>query len=96
MTKKLFYNGDIITLEDNLYADAVLVENGKILSVGKKDELLNGNEDAEMVDLQGNTLMPSFIDAHSHFFGYANSKLQVSLEDAVDFEDIASLSLIHI
>lgn len=90
MTKKLFYNGDIITLEDELYADAVLVENGKILSVGKKDELLNGNEDAEMVDLQGNTLMPSFIDAHSHFFGYANSKLQVSLEDAVDFEDIAS------
>ncbi|MCI6738817.1 MAG: amidohydrolase family protein, partial [Intestinibacter sp.] len=89
MTKKLFYNGDIITLEDELYADAVLVENGKIRSVGKKDKLLNANEDAEMVDLQGKTLMPSFIDAHSHFFGYANSKLQVSLEDAVDFEDIA-------
>ena len=89
MTKKLFYNGDIITLEDNLYADAVLVENGKILSVGKKDELLNESGDVELIDLQGKTLMPSFIDAHSHFFGYANSKLQVSLEDAVDFEDIA-------
>ena len=90
MTKKLFYNGDILTLEDELYAEAVLVEDGKIKAVGKKDELMIQNSDAEMIDLQGKTLMPSFIDAHSHFFGYANSKLQVSLEDAVDFEDIAN------
>ena len=90
MTKKLFYNGDILTLEDELYAEAVLVEDGKIKAVGKKDELMIQNSDAEMIDLQGKTLMPSFIDAHSHFFGYANSKLQVSLEDAVDFDDIAN------
>ena len=90
MTKKLFYNGDILTLEDELYAEAVLVEDGKIKAVGKKDELMSQNSDAEMIDLKGKTLMPSFIDTHSHFFGYANSKLQVSLEDAVDFEDIAN------
>lgn len=29
MTKKLFYNGDIITLEDELYTEAVLIEDGK-------------------------------------------------------------------
>ena len=90
MTKKLFYNGDILTLEDELYAEAVLVEDGKIKAVGKKDELMSQNSDDKMIDLKGKTLMPSFIDAHSHFFGYANSKLQVSLEDAVDFEDIAN------
>ena len=90
MTKKLFYNGDIITLEDEIYAEAVLVQDGKIAKVGKKDELVNEAKDAEMVDLQGKTLMPSFIDAHSHFFGYANGKLQVNLEDAIDFEDIAN------
>ena len=89
MTKKLFYNGDIITLEDELYAEAVLVQDGKIAKVGKKDELMKDAGDAEMVDLQGKTLIPSFIDPHSHFFGYANSKLQVNLEDAVDFNDIA-------
>ena len=89
MTKKLFYNGDIITLEDELYAEAVLVQDSKIAKVGKKDELMKEAGDAEMVDLQGKTLIPSFIDPHSHFFGYANSKLQVNLEDAVDFNDIA-------
>lgn len=67
MTKKLFYNGDILTLEDELYVEAVLVEDGKIKAVGKKDELMSQNSDAEMIDLKGKTLMPSFIDAHSHF-----------------------------
>ncbi len=90
MTKKLFYNGDILTLEDELYAEAVLVEDGKIKAVGKKEDIINGNEDTEMIDLEGKTLMPSFIDAHSHFFGYANGKLQVSLEDAADFDEIAT------
>ena len=90
MTKKLFYNGDIITLEDELCAEAVLIQDGKIAKVGKKDELMNEAGDAEKVDLQGKTLMPSFIDAHSHFFGYANGKLQVNLEDAIDFDDIAN------
>lgn len=89
MTKKLFYNGDIITLEDELYTEAVLIEDGKIAKVGKKDDLMNSASDAELVDLQGKTLIPSFIDCHSHFFGYANSKLQVNLEDATDFNDIA-------
>ena len=89
MTKKLFYNGDIITLEDELYTEAVLIEDGKIAKVGKKDDLMDSSSDAELVDLQGKTLIPSFIDCHSHFFGYANSKLQVNLEDATDFNDIA-------
>ncbi len=44
MTKKLFYNGDIITLEDELYAEAILVQDGKIAKVGKKDELMNMQE----------------------------------------------------
>ena len=65
MTKKLFYNGDILTLEDELYAEAVLVEDGKIKAVGKKEELTNQNEDAEMIDLEGKTLMPS--SQHLHF-----------------------------
>ena len=39
MTKKLFYNGDILTLEDELYAEAVLVEDGKIKALEKKTSL---------------------------------------------------------
>lgn len=87
--KKIFYNGDIITLEKDLYANAILVEDSKIAKIGEKQELVDANSDAELIDLQGKTLIPSFIDAHSHFFGYANSMLQVSLEESADFNEIA-------
>ena len=69
--------------------NAVLIDKGKIAKIGNKDDLMNEAKDVQIIDLQGKTLIPSFIDAHSHFFGYANSKLQVNLEDAVDFDDIA-------
>ena len=71
VNEKLYFNGDIITLEDDLYVEAVLVKDGKISKVGKKDDLLQcACKDVELIDLQGKTLIPSFIDAHSHFFCY--------------------------
>ena len=76
MTRKIYYNGDILTLEKEMYVEAILVEDGKISKVGKKEDLLKDAQDAEMIDLKGHTLMPSFMDAHSHFFGYANAKFR--------------------
>ena len=66
--EKLYFNGDILTLEDKLYAEAVLVKGRKIYKLGKKEDLLKeAGKDVEIINLQGKTLMPSFIDAHSHF-----------------------------
>ena len=66
--EKLYFNGDIITMEGpNDVAEAVLVADGKIKAVGAYDAVdEQKNADCEMVDLQGKTLMPSFIDAHGH------------------------------
>lgn len=87
--EKLYFNGDILTLEEELYVEAVLIKNGKIYKVGEKNELLKeASEDVELVDLNGRTLMPSFIDAHSHFSGYAISFTQVDLSEAVNFNEI--------
>ena len=37
--KTFYYNGTILTMEDaSLYAEAVCVENGRILAVGSFDE----------------------------------------------------------
>ena len=57
--EKLYFNGDILTLEDELYAEAVLVKDSKIYKVGKKDDLLKvASENVEIIELQGKTLMP--------------------------------------
>lgn len=65
----IYYGGDIITMEGDTpqYAEAVAVKEGKILFVGPKDEAMKfeGSE-TKVVDLQGKTMLPGFIDPHSH------------------------------
>ena len=71
--KKIYYNGDFITLED-YEIEAILVEDGIIKKIGNSKEILSlKDKDTEVIDLQGKTMMPSFIDAHSHFSGVANN-----------------------
>lgn len=41
------------------------------------------------MDLKGSTLLPGFIDPHSHFSQMASACLQVSLEGAGSVEEIA-------
>lgn len=87
--KKIFYNGTIITMESDLYSEAVLIDGGTIEKVGSFDELHSCAPDAQLIDLKNKTLLPSFLDAHSHFSSYANAQLQVVLDEASSFDDIA-------
>ncbi len=89
MKDTIYFNGDILTMEKNMYVEAIYIKDGIIKKVGSKEEILKlKNKETNIIDLKGKTLMPSFIDSHSHFFGYANSKLQVNLEEAVNFNEI--------
>jgi predicted amidohydrolase YtcJ len=71
----IFYGGDIITMEGDsaTYVDAIAVKEGKIVFAGSKSdaEKLKGDS-TDMKDLNGKTLLPGFLDAHSH---YINSLL---------------------
>ncbi len=64
----LYYNGTIITVDDKYpLAEAVMVGDGKIIAVGEeKDLLLHKGKDTKLVNLNGKTMLPGFIDAHSH------------------------------
>lgn len=66
----MYYGGDIITMEGDSaqYAEAVVVKDGNILFVGSKDEAMKAaGAGHKMVDLQGRTLIPAFIDGHGHY-----------------------------
>lgn len=86
--KKIFYNGNIITMEKNINVEAVLIEGDKIIEIGNFSDISNKYSEAEKIDLMGKTLMPSFIDAHSHFSGTATALLQISLEEANSIKEI--------
>ncbi|MGO3183199.1 MAG: amidohydrolase [Aequorivita sp.] len=80
-TAQLFYNGEIISMHsDNPdYLEAVVEQDGKIVFVGSKEYAETNFPDATMIDLKGKTLLPGFIDPHSHFGIVSNTMGQVNL-----------------
>jgi hypothetical protein len=66
----LYVGGEIVTINDaQPSAEALAVKDGKILAVGSRteiEELLMGAA-TKVVELGGKTLLPGFLDAHSHY-----------------------------
>ena len=64
----VFHNGSVITVDKtNTVCEAVAVKGNKIAAVGDNEFVRSwiGSE-TEVIDLDGRTLMPGFIDAHMH------------------------------
>ena len=71
----IYHNGAILTMAGSTpnYAEAIAIKDGKIAFVGDKAEAFKLKSDAtRLLDLGGKTLLPGFLDAHSH---YINSLL---------------------
>lgn len=85
MERKLYQNGIILTMGEPERASSVLVEDGVIRALDVDKAGLTG---VEVVDLRGRTMLPAFLDAHSHLSAVANGLLQIALEDCTDFEAI--------
>lgn len=60
-------------------AEAMAINDGKIVAVGSNKEILKHFSAREAIDAQGKIIYPGFIDAHSHFIGYGRSLFQVNL-----------------
>ncbi len=60
--------GNILTMDENFtVAEALAFRGNEIIAVGSDEEVLEAaGAGAEVVDLAGKTVMPGFIDAHTH------------------------------
>ena len=52
--------------EEHPLVDAMAVEGACITSVGDTPTLRNSHPDANVVNLEGNTVMPGIIESHGH------------------------------
>lgn len=87
--KTILYNAKIVTMKDKSIKQAVCYDSGKILKVGDNEEILNLKDDKTItIDMKEKTILPGFIDSHSHFTAVANGMLQVDLEDCTNFKEI--------
>ena len=91
---RLYYNGDIITMcSKDDKPSAIVTQNDEIVYVGDYETARNTYKEAEMVNLDGKTIMPGFIDPHSHFFQTAQSINMCDLSEASSFADIVDINM---
>jgi len=77
---RVFLNGKIVTMDsDESIAEALAVKGERIIGVGSTEDIgsLIGVE-TEVVDLRGRTVLPGFIDTHSHPGVAATTFLQIN------------------
>ncbi|MBS7526935.1 amidohydrolase [Fusibacter paucivorans] len=62
-------NGHVITMDsERQIAEAIAVRNGRILAVGSNAAVCSfASSETKVVDVHRRTILPGFIDAHSHF-----------------------------
>src|SRR5437763_6923738 len=68
-----YLNADVVTMDETLpAAQAIAVKGKTILAAGTNSQIQSFIGDGtKVVDLKGATVLPGFIDPHSHFLGYA-------------------------
>ncbi|SES12732.1 amidohydrolase [Psychrobacillus sp. OK032] len=84
MTRKhLFINGEVLTVNaENQVAEAVAVQGKHIIAVGTTEEILKlQDENSEVVNLEGRSLLPGIIDSHLHITMYGTNEVSVSCKD---------------
>ncbi|GMQ26106.1 amidohydrolase [Algoriphagus sp. oki45] len=87
---KVFTNGTIYTVdESNPKVDAVAVKDGLILALGTSEEIQAFvGEATEVIDLQGKTMTPGFIESHAHLMGIGYNKLELDLMYVKTYDEL--------
>jgi predicted amidohydrolase YtcJ len=72
--------GDVFTADpDQARAEAVALDGGIIAGVGSTLDLLAEFPAAEVIDVQGRTVLPGLIDAHNHFLATGESLASIDV-----------------
>ena len=68
----ILLNGALLTMNPaQPYAEALAVKSGSILAVGNAEQITAlAGPSTRVIDLDGMTLMPGFVDSHSHVFSH--------------------------
>lgn len=91
----LYTNGYVLTMEgkEPEYAEALVTEGNRIVFVGNKRMAMDQYKNSQVFDLNGQTLLPGFIDPHSHFGMVINAIGQANVSPppvgtVTNFEDV--------
>ena len=89
----LLVNADVVTVDDALpRAEAVAIAGDRILDVGSSEAMSRyRGEDTEVIDLEGQVVIPGFIEGHGHYTSFGGSLLILDFRYAKSFAEIVSM-----
>ncbi|MHA1948924.1 MAG: amidohydrolase [Candidatus Thorarchaeota archaeon] len=82
----IIHNGTILTMEESpAQVEAIAITGEYIVAVGTETEILAlADSNTNIIDLNGRTLLPGFIDSHSHHLGDRELVNQSTPEEVIE------------
>mgnify|MGYP001335906456 FL=1 len=89
----VIHNGTIYTMSDyNPIAETVIVKDGKIMNVGNQINYRSYiGEKTKILDLNGATMIPGFIEGHGHFMGLGYAKMRLDLSVVESYDELVDM-----
>lgn len=89
----LLINADVVTVDKDMpRAETVAIAGDRILAVGTAGELAQyRGDDTELIDLQGQMLMPGFIEGHGHYTSFGDSLVILDFRYAKSWAEIVQI-----
>ena len=85
----VIHNAKVHTLLDNSeIAEAIAINDGKIVEIGPERQILNKYSAEEQIDAEGKDIYPGFTDAHGHILSYAKQLLSADLVGSRSMDEI--------
>ena len=89
----VLHNGHLVTVDEAMPdAEALAVQGDTIIAVGTSDEIQAYIGDhTEVIDLEGQTAIPGFIEGHGHFLGIGGAQMQLGLMAVENWDALVSM-----
>jgi len=85
-------NGKIVTLETPAEVQALAARGGRIVALGSNSDIKRlAGQNTEVIDANGQLVIPGFIEGHGHFNGVGQAQLQLNLMKAASWDEIVAM-----
>jgi predicted amidohydrolase YtcJ len=85
-------NGKLVTLETPGEVQALAARGGRIVALGSTADVKRlAGPGTQLIDLDGQLVIPGFIEGHGHYNGVGQAQLQLNLMKAASWDEIVAM-----
>ena len=89
----IIHGGTIYTVDStNSKVESVAIKNGLIYQTGDFNNIISLNDqNTEIIDLDGKTMIPGFIEGHAHIMGTGYNQKNIDLLNTSSYDEIIEI-----